>query len=208
MGASLSKSKRKRSESKLELCGVALIPRPQTVYEEVEVKKKNEEVVSNVKQVKDIPVTIILNFDGESLEIHENDSFSHSTMDIICIIFSYLSIREIFMVQQISRFWFNIGTYNRLWKDIVRRESIQWTSKDYILKILAEDTCKEITWRDIARDYSKTRACKKCNGSFQRGKNSHNACISHTGIRDLVEGILFNDHIVPCMACYLFDCTR
>jgi len=112
-------------------------------------------------------------------------------MDIISIIFSYLSVEDICTVQRVSRFWYRTWEANDLWKVVVRRESKEWTAKahDYVMKCSRAELAGEnvVRWKELLRDYYRKRVCCKCNGKYRMCHNTASMCVRHSGIRDLVE---------------------
>jgi hypothetical protein len=132
-----------------------------------------------------------LQFDEEDLTICGNDFFSKTTMDIISLIFAYLSIDDICTIQRVSRFWCKTWEANDMWRMVVKREAKNWTCKasDYVMKCArAEaDGEKQVRWKELLRDYYRKRLCCKCNGKYRICYNTPMACVRHSNIRDLVE---------------------
>jgi len=143
--------------------------------------------VDNVNYVN----TSCLIFDYEDMSISGSDCFSKATMDIISVIFSYLTIDDICTVQRVSRFWYKTLEANDMWKVVVRRESKNWTAKahDYVMKCSYAELTGEnvVRWKDLLRDYYRKRNCCKCSGRYRMCYNTAVACVRHSGIRDLVE---------------------
>jgi len=124
-------------------------------------------------------------FDDDLIEISERDCFSQATLEIIYIIFSHLSIEDICRIQRVSRCWYKSCEANAVWKDIVKRDSIFWTSKDCVHRSLRAEG--DVRWKDLVKDMYRKRECGKCGGTYRLCYNTPAACVRHSGIRDLVE---------------------
>lgn len=201
MGAALSKSRRKRRSSLVTTAPaynaeLFELPLPPPKLEDIlpepleaSNRPNNPLELTNCESTTVRNVSLV--FNEEDLDISGRDLFSTSTMDLVSIIFSFLSPEDICTVQKVSRLWWKTLEANDIWKVIVRREAKNWTAKvhEYVLKcIRAEvESGDFVRWKELLKDYYRNRDCCKCGRLYKQCFNTPAACVRHSGIRDLVE---------------------
>eukprot|EP01112_Ceratiomyxa_fruticulosa_P018594 TRINITY_DN5977_c0_g1_i2.p1 TRINITY_DN5977_c0_g1~~TRINITY_DN5977_c0_g1_i2.p1 ORF type:complete len:229 (-),score=49.67 TRINITY_DN5977_c0_g1_i2:105-791(-) len=145
------------------------------------------EVLPVVPKRKVLMTSVAL--DTTECTMDEQDFLSHSAMELVLIVLSYLTISDLCRVQQLSKFWYLTGKENQLWKKLLERECLKWNAmvNEPLLVKLKADVNSE-RWKKICVNYMMLKVCKQCKKVYRESKNNPNACRRHSGIRDIIEG--------------------
>lgn len=141
-------------------------------------------------------------FDVCSFSINYDDSITRVAWDAAMLILSELSSTDLCRIQQVSKAWYTIAANNKLWKDIVARESKTWVGGDKLVPVFSN--WEQIQWKQICRDYKRIRLCNVCHKKFRKTENNSNQCQSHSGRRDIIHhGV--GPSGVKYSCCFAFD---
>lgn len=112
----------------------------------------------------------------DEIEIDDEDQISRAAKDVCIQVLSYLSLRDLCHVQQVSQFWYEMARENELWKIVTllqaRREN--WYTLPEIQKKQNKDNIK---WKRIARDHYQPRLCVNCGKVYRRCYNKPTSCM-------------------------------
>jgi len=120
------------------------------------------------------------------VDLAEEDQLGHTTIEIAFVILSYLSFKDLISVQMTSKWLYQVGKDNFLWKNAIVRESIQgnWATAEEIENLLHSPGVK---WKTVFRTHYIQRMCKYCGVVYRKCYNSNSACRYHPGTREFIE---------------------
>lgn len=135
----------------------------------------------------------------DEVEFDEEDKISRTAKDVVMMVLSHLSLRDLCHVQQVSKLWYEVARDNDLWKVVLFRicQEDNWVTRAPVLHMDANQK-----WKKVAREHYMPRKCHVCGAVYRTCTNGREACKVHTGERDIV------NHGVPGTGVYWTCCKQ